>query len=67
MDVLKEASQLGVNLYEEHKRFVSSFDPRWRKDENIMLLLSAIALFSPDRANVTHGDVIKLEQVHTEL
>ena len=28
-----------------------------------MLLLSAIALFCPDRANVTHADVIKLEQV----
>lgn len=63
MELLKEASKLGVNLYEEHQRFVTSFDPRWRTNENVMLLLSAIALFSPDRANVLHKDVVKLEQV----
>ena len=28
-----------------------------------MLLLSAIALFSPDSPNVVHRDVVKLEQV----
>ena len=63
MDVLKEANLYGVQLYEEHKRFVSSFDERWRSDETVMLLLSAIALFSPDRPNVLHKDVVKLEQV----
>ncbi len=63
MELLKEASQLGVNLYEEHQRFVKSFDPRWRTDENVMLLLSAIALFNPSRSNVTHKEVIRLEQV----
>jgi len=62
MDVLKEASQLGVNLYEEHLKFVSSFSPVWRNDENLMLLMSAIALFSPDRANIVHAKVIKSEQ-----
>nr|AID52831.1 hormone receptor 96 [Tigriopus japonicus] len=62
MELLKEASQLGVNLYEEHQRFVKSFDPKWRTDENVMLLLSAIALFNPDRSNVLHKDVVKLEQ-----
>ncbi|XP_011499161.1 PREDICTED: nuclear hormone receptor HR96 [Ceratosolen solmsi marchali] len=58
VDVLKEAKG---NLYTEHSRFVRTFDPRWR-DENIILILSAIALFSPDRPRVIHGDVIKLEQ-----
>merc|ERR1719229_1842642 len=61
LELLREASQLGVNLYEEHQRFVKSFDPRWRTDEQIMLLLSAIALFSPDSPNVVHRDVVKLE------
>ena len=28
-----------------------------------MLLLSAIALFNPERSNVLHKDVVKLEQV----
>ncbi|KAK9293918.1 hypothetical protein QLX08_011302 [Tetragonisca angustula] len=58
VDVLKEAKG---NLYAEHSRFIRSFDPRWR-DENIILILSAIALFTPDRPKVVHNDVIKLEQ-----
>ncbi|XP_012061541.1 PREDICTED: nuclear hormone receptor HR96 [Atta cephalotes] len=58
VDVLKEAKG---NLYAEHARFVRTFDRRWR-DENIILILSAIALFTPDRPRVVHGDVIKLEQ-----
>ncbi|XP_076240219.1 nuclear hormone receptor HR96 [Calliopsis andreniformis] len=58
VDVLKEAKG---NLYAEHTRFISSFDPKWR-DENIILILSAIALFTPDRPKVVHNDVIKLEQ-----
>ena len=63
LEVLKEAAQLGVNLYEEHQRFVMSFEPQWRSDENVMLLLSAIALFTPERSNVVHKDVVKFEQV----
>ncbi|XP_076651655.1 nuclear hormone receptor HR96 [Halictus rubicundus] len=58
VDVLKEAKG---NLYAEHTRFIRSFDPRWR-DENIILILSAISLFTPDRPKVVHNDVIKLEQ-----
>ncbi|XP_076759698.1 nuclear hormone receptor HR96 isoform X2 [Xylocopa sonorina] len=58
VDVLKEAKG---NLYAEHARFIRSFDPRWR-DENIILILSAIALFTPNRPKVVHNDVIKLEQ-----
>ena len=67
MDVLKEANLYGVQLYEEHKRFVSSFDDRWRSDETVMLLLSAIALFTPERPNVLHKDVVKLEQVRQSV
>lgn len=58
VDVLKEAKG---NLYAEHTRFIRGFDPKWR-DENIILILSAIALFTPDRPKVVHNDVIKLEQ-----
>ncbi|XP_015121077.1 nuclear hormone receptor HR96 [Diachasma alloeum] len=57
-DVLKQAKG---NIYAEHAKFVKDFDPKWR-DENIILILSAIALFTPDRARVVHSDVIKLEQ-----
>ncbi|UYV60830.1 Hr96 [Cordylochernes scorpioides] len=59
MEVLKQASN---NVYEEHKKFICSFDPEWRNNETIMLLLSAIALFTPERANTIHKDAIKMEQ-----
>lgn len=42
-------------------RFLSTFSERWCKNEYIMLLLSAITLFSPDRLNLT--DIIKLHEV----
>lgn len=59
LGVLKEARG---NLYEEHQRFVKSFQPEWRSDENIMILLCAITLFTPERPNVIHKEVVKLEQ-----
>ncbi|XP_046438501.1 nuclear hormone receptor HR96-like isoform X2 [Daphnia pulex] len=59
VEVLKEAQG---NLYEEHQRYIQSFDPLWRSDEHIMLLLSAITLFDPNRPHVIHRDAIKLEQ-----
>lgn len=59
VEVLKEAQG---NLYEEHQRYIQSFDPQWRSDEHIMLLLSAITLFDPNRLHVIHRDAIKLEQ-----
>ncbi|XP_065338117.1 nuclear hormone receptor HR96 isoform X2 [Cloeon dipterum] len=59
VDVLKEARG---NIYQEHQRFLQTFEAAWRNDESIMLLLGAITLFTPDRANVVHQDVIKLEQ-----
>ncbi|CAG0888779.1 unnamed protein product [Cyprideis torosa] len=59
VDVLKSA---GDNLYEEHQRFLQSFTPEWRSDENIMLILGAIVLFTPSRPNVTHPEIIKWEQ-----
>lgn len=58
VDVLKEAKG---NLFDEHTKFFHSFDPQW-KDENIILILSAIALFTPERPKVVHSDVVKLEQ-----
>lgn len=59
LGVLKEARG---NLYEEHQRFNKTFKSEWRKDENIMIILCAITLFTPERHNVIHKDVVKLEQ-----
>lgn len=51
------------NAYQELERFIRTFDPKWRSDENIILILCAIVLFTPDRPRVIHEDVVKLEQV----
>lgn len=59
VEILKEARG---NVYEEHQRFIQSFDPFWRSDETIMLLLSAIILFDWGRPNIVHKDAIRLEQ-----
>jgi len=59
VDVLKLAKG---NVYEEFKRFIHTFEPKWRKDENITLILIAIVLFTPFRPRIIHSDVIKLEQ-----
>jgi nuclear receptor subfamily 1 group I len=53
------------NIYEEHENFIKTFDLKLRTDERIILILCAITLFCPDRANVVHKDVIMLEQVRT--
>jgi nuclear receptor subfamily 1 group I len=55
------------NVYEEHENFIKTFDPKLRSDENIVLILCAITLFCPDRQNIVHPDVIKLEQVKLEF
>ncbi|XP_075210232.1 nuclear hormone receptor HR96 [Lycorma delicatula] len=59
VDVLKEVQG---NIYEEHQQFLKTFDPLWRSDENIMVILSAVALFTPGRSHIVHQDVVKLEQ-----
>lgn len=59
VDVLKLAEG---NAYEEHEKFIKTFEPQWRADENIILIMCAITLFTPDRTRVIHKDVIKFEQ-----
>lgn len=59
-DVLKLAKG---NIYHSFTQFISSFEARWRNDEHVILIMSAILMFSPDRPKVVHRDVIKLEQV----
>lgn len=58
-DVLKLAKG---NIYRTHESFIRSFEPRWRTDEHVILIMSAILLFTPHRMKVVHPDVIKLEQ-----
>ncbi|CAH2058968.1 unnamed protein product, partial [Iphiclides podalirius] len=58
-DVLKLAKG---DVYRCHEAFIGSFLARWRTDEHLILILSAILLFAPDRPHLVHRDVIKLEQ-----
>ncbi|XP_036223890.1 nuclear hormone receptor HR96 isoform X1 [Bactrocera oleae] len=58
-EILKQAKG---NIYEEILKFVGTFDEKWRMDENIILIMCAIVLFTPTRARVIHADVIRLEQ-----
>lgn len=54
------------NVYEEHLKFISTFDEKWRTDDNIILLMCAIVLFTPTRSSTIHTDVIRLEQVNSK-
>lgn len=51
------------NVYDEHDRFIRTFDPKWRQDENIVIIMCAIVLFTSTRPRTVHSDVIRLEQV----
>lgn len=59
-DILKLAKG---NVYEEHDRFIQSFPDQVKNDENVILIMCAITLFTPTRTRTIHQDVIKLEQV----
>lgn len=59
-DILKLANN---NAFEEYDKFIRSFDEHLRNDENIILIMSAIVLFTSDRAKTVHTDVIIFEQV----
>ncbi|KAH8407185.1 hypothetical protein KR222_009984 [Zaprionus bogoriensis] len=50
------------NVYEEHQKFITTFDEKWRMDENIILIMCAIVLFTPSRSRVIHKDAIRLDQ-----
>ncbi|KAH8388226.1 hypothetical protein KR093_001289 [Drosophila rubida] len=58
-DLLKFAKG---NVYEEHQKFITTFDEKWRMDDNIILIMCAIVLFTPARSRVIHKDAIRLDQ-----
>uniref|UniRef100_A0A0N5BCN0 NR LBD domain-containing protein n=1 Tax=Strongyloides papillosus TaxID=174720 RepID=A0A0N5BCN0_STREA len=50
IDVLKKSTE--QSYYLKHKMFLESFNERWRKSEEVMLLLNVIILFNPSRLNI---------------
>uniref|UniRef100_A0A9J2P6J8 Nuclear receptor domain-containing protein n=1 Tax=Ascaris lumbricoides TaxID=6252 RepID=A0A9J2P6J8_ASCLU len=61
LDVLKGSKE--SQHYEDHKRFLTTFSEKWRRNENVMLLLNAITLFSPDRSNLKNTEIIRAKQL----
>lgn len=54
--------RLTGNCYEEIRTFIHSFALELRKDEPLLLILGAIALFNPDRPQVEHRGRIRAQQ-----
>ncbi|KHN81511.1 Nuclear hormone receptor HR96 [Toxocara canis] len=61
LDVLKGSKE--SQHYEEHKRFLTTFSEKWRRNENVMLLLNAITLFCPERCNLKSPENIRAKQL----
>ncbi|XP_014676612.1 PREDICTED: nuclear hormone receptor HR96-like [Priapulus caudatus] len=59
LNVLKEAKG---NLYEEHKKYIHSFEPHLRADVVLMLIISAIRLFCPTRPKLVNRATVRCEQ-----
>ena len=57
VDILQKTPE--QKHYAEHKKFLMSFDDKWRKNENVMLILNAITLFCPDRPNIRDVGKVK--------
>ncbi|CAG2180457.1 unnamed protein product, partial [Oppiella nova] len=47
------------NLYEAHKNWMHAFAEEWDSDQTILNLLTAIVLFTPERPNIMHRELIK--------
>lgn len=57
MEVLKLGSK-GLDLYAKNRTFIESFRA-FRQDKNVMMILGAITLFTPERVNVIHSESVK--------
>ncbi|CAG2100008.1 unnamed protein product [Medioppia subpectinata] len=50
------------NIYSVYKIYLSKILPEWNRDFIILDLLTAIVLFNPNRPNLIHPEVVKVEQ-----
>ncbi|KAI6176203.1 hypothetical protein M3Y97_00772900 [Aphelenchoides bicaudatus] len=66
VDILKKTPE--EQHYEIHRNFLHMFDERWRQNENVMLILNAIVLFSADRPRIQdHLAVRQTQQLYIDL
>ncbi|CAG2162031.1 unnamed protein product [Oppiella nova] len=52
----------GQDYYDLYKKFFNKYGREWDFDSIILDLLTAIALFTPDRPNIVHKHAVKLQQ-----
>lgn len=57
-----ERAETGLGLFDDHMRFVRTLAVDLRADETTLILLLVISLFSPDRDNLEHKDLVAAEQ-----
>jgi Ligand-binding domain of nuclear hormone receptor len=57
-----EKAETGLGLFDDHMRFVRTLAVDLRADETTLILLLVISLFSPDRDNLEHKDLVAAEQ-----
>ncbi|CAG2170006.1 unnamed protein product [Oppiella nova] len=59
---LESLKKFDQNVYEINKNFFTKFGGQWDFDSIILDLLTAVALFTPDRPNIIHKNLVKLQQ-----
>lgn len=57
VDILRQTPE--QKHYAEHKNFLVTFDERWRRNQNVMLILNAITLFCPDIPNIKNVESVR--------
>ncbi|CAG2168562.1 unnamed protein product [Oppiella nova] len=50
------------NIYGAHKTYLQQIGREWDRDSIIIDLLTSIVLFNPNRPNLEHPDIVKLQQ-----
>jgi nuclear receptor subfamily 1 group I len=66
VEVLKKTPE--EQHYEIHRNFLHTFDERWRQNENVMLILNAIVLFSADRLRIQDNLLVRqTQQLYIDL
>jgi hypothetical protein len=66
VDVLKKTPE--EEHFEIHKNFLNHFDERWRQNENVMLILNGVILFSPDREKIGNVRMVtQIQRMYIEL
>lgn len=57
-----ERAETGLGLFDDHMRFVRTLAVDLKADETTLILLLVISLFSPDRDNLEHKELVAAEQ-----